>query len=135
MGGFADPFAGNIPSRKLTLGELIRAIRLNVAAEEEATALYEAHAEATDNPVAKRVLIDIANEERVHVGEFIQLLEILTQSELAWMENGYDEVREMAEEVARGDLEPDSPEEKKLAEEGGAPGKGLETATIGSLKE
>lgn len=113
MPGFADPFYGNLPPRKLTLDELIRAIRLNVAAEEEATALYEAHANATDNPVARKVLLDVANEERVHVGEFIELINILTASEEnAWIQNGVAEVREMAEEVARGDLEPDTPEEK-----------------------
>ena len=37
------------------------------------------HAEATDNVLAKAVLIDIANEERVHVGELIRLLGILTK--------------------------------------------------------
>jgi rubrerythrin len=134
MAGFADPFYGNVPGRKLTLGELVRAIRLNVAAEEEATAIYEAHAEATDNPVARKVLLDIANEERVHVGEFVQLLDILTQDEKAWMENGYDEVEEMAAEVARGDLEPLSPAEKRAAEEGGSGGQ-AESPTIGSMKE
>jgi len=111
----------------------VRAIRLNVAAEEEATAVYEAHADATDNPVARKVLLDIANEERVHVGEFVELLEILTQDEKAWMENGYNEVREMAGEVARGDLEPATPAEKAAAESGESGA--VELATIGSMKE
>jgi len=113
MPAFANPFVGNLPPKKLDLGELIRAIRLNVAAEEEATATYEAHAHATDNPVARKVLLDIANEERVHVGEFVELLNILTAGEeTAWMGNGANEVRELAEEVARGDLEPPTPEGK-----------------------
>jgi rubrerythrin len=133
MPAFADPFYGNLPPRKMSLTELVRAIRMNVAAEEEATAIYEAHADATDNPVARKVLLDIANEERVHVGEFIELIEILTQDEKAWMENGYDEVREMAAEVAKGDLEPATPAEK-AAEEGKKP-ESVEHATIGSLKE
>ncbi|MDH7601548.1 MAG: ferritin family protein [Armatimonadota bacterium] len=132
MPAFSDPFYGNVPPKKLTLGELIRAIRLNIAAEEEAAAVYEAHAEATDNPLARKVLLDIANEERVHVGEFVELLDILTkQEEKAWMEQGYEEVRELAEEVARGDVEPASPAEK-AAEASGAAG---EQTTIGSLKE
>lgn len=133
MPAFADPFYGNVPPKKMSLTELVRAIRLNVAAEEEATAIYEAHADATDNPLARKVLLDIANEERVHVGEFVELLEILTQDEKAWMENGYDEVREMASEVARGDLEPATPAEK-AAEQGKKP-ESVEHATIGSLKE
>jgi len=133
MPAFADPFYGNVPPRKMSLSELVRAIRLNVAAEEEATAVYEAHADATDNPVARKVLLDIANEERVHVGEFVELLEILTQDEKAWMENGYNEVREMAGEVARGDLEPATPAEKAAAESGESGA--VELATIGSMKE
>ncbi len=74
MPNFSNPFVGNVPDRKMTLEELVRAMRLNVAAEEEATFLYMAHAEATDHPLAKKVLIDIANEERVHVGEFNRLI-------------------------------------------------------------
>ncbi len=137
MPAFANPFVGDVPPRKLTLEELIRALRLNVAAEEEATTLYMAHAEATDNPLARKVLIDIANEERVHVGEFNELINILTQNEeYAWFANGAGEVREMAEEVARGDMEVETPAEKAAKEAGeaiGGDGNGR-TPTIGSLK-
>ncbi|MHB9038639.1 MAG: manganese catalase family protein [Armatimonadota bacterium] len=141
MAGFADPFYGNVPDRKMTTSELIRALRLNIAAEEEATALYEAHADATDDPIAKKVLLDIANEERVHVGEFIELISILTQrEEEAWLANGAAEVREMAEEVAMGDLELATPEEKaeeEAAREGREdeePAGSVGELTIGSLR-
>jgi len=141
MPSFANPFYGNV-SKKMSLSELIRALRLDVAAEEEAAGLYEAHADATDNPIARKVLLDVANEERVHVGEFIELINILTQyEEKAWIENGALEVREMADEVARGDLELDTPAEKRAEE--GLNGNGAEPSsseddnapTIGSMKE
>jgi rubrerythrin len=99
MPEFMDPFSGVVPARKLTKEELIRAIRLNVAAEHEAIHLYMAHADATDHPLAKKVLIDIANEERQHVGEFTRLLEILTGDEDEWTDHGREEVDEMADEV------------------------------------
>lgn len=137
MPDFADPFSGKVPERKLTNSELIRALRLNVAAEEEAAALYEAHADATDNPIARKVLLDVANEERVHVGEFIRLINILTNGEEeAWIQMGYEEVDELAEEVEAGDTEPPSPEEKAAEELGEAPGGDgeMEVPTIGSLK-
>src|SRR6056297_714476 len=98
MPEFVNPFSGKVPERKLTDEELIRAIRLNVAAEHEAIHLYMAHAEATDHPLAKKVPIDIANEEREHVGEFNRLLEILTGDEDKWLSEGAKEVDEMAEE-------------------------------------
>jgi rubrerythrin len=97
MPEFADPFRGNVPDRKITLGELVRAIRLDVAAEEEAINLYMAQADATDNELAKKVLIDIADEERVHVGEFLRLLSILTDgAEDELLAEGTEEVNEMA---------------------------------------
>jgi len=98
MPEFINPFSGITPDRKLTNAELIRAIRLNVAAEHEAIHLYMAHADATDHPLAKKVLVDIANEEREHVGEFMRLLEILTGDEDQWLAEGRDEVDELAAE-------------------------------------
>jgi Mn-containing catalase len=93
---FVNPFSGKVPDRPLSKEEVIRAIRLDIAAEHEATHLYMAHAEAIDDPVAKAVLIDIANEERVHVGEFNRLLSILTGDEDQWLARGAAEVDELA---------------------------------------
>ncbi len=101
MPDFVDPFSGQTPDRDLTDQELIRAIRLNIAAEHEAIHLYMAHAEATSHPLAREILIDIANEEREHVGEFMRLLEILTGDEEDWVANGRREVDEMAEAQAQ----------------------------------
>jgi rubrerythrin len=99
MPEFVNPFSGKVPDRKLTREELVRAIRLNIAAEHEAIHLYMAHADAIDHPLAKRVLVDIANEEREHVGEFMRLLEILTGDEDQWLAEGRAEVDEMAAEL------------------------------------
>lgn len=99
MPEFVNPFSGTVPDRKLTLEELIRAIRLNIAAEHEAVHLYMTHAQATDHSLAKKILVDIANEERVHVGEFMRLLEILTGDEQDWLANGRREVDEAAAEM------------------------------------
>ena len=96
MAEFVSPFSGKVPDRPLSKEEIIRAIRLDIAAEHEATHLYMAHAEAIDDPVARAVLIDIANEERVHVGEFNRLLSILTGDEDKWLAQGAAEVDELA---------------------------------------
>jgi rubrerythrin len=58
-----------------------------------------AHAQATDHPLAKAVLVDVANEEREHVGEFTRLLEVLTGDESEWVGHGRKEVDEMAAEL------------------------------------
>lgn len=124
MPEFVNPFSGTVPDRKLTKEELIRAIRLNVAAEHEAIHLYVAHAEATDHPLAKKILIDVANEEREHVGEFNRLLEILTGDEAKWLAEGREEVDEMAAELEAGGAEASEDAEADDTEK-----------TIGSLRE
>jgi rubrerythrin len=96
MPEFLNPFSGVVP-RKLTKEELIRAIRLNIAAEHEAVHLYMAHADATDDAFAREVLTDIANEEREHIGEFMELLRRLAPDEADYLEAGRREVVEMAE--------------------------------------
>ena len=81
MPEFTTPFGGQANDRKLTKEELIRAIRFMIASEYEATQLYVQLAESTNDPLAKKVLMSIADEERVHAGEFLQLLYTLDPSE------------------------------------------------------
>ena len=97
MPEFVNPFSGLAPERKMTDAELTRAIRLNIAAEQEAIHLYQAHADATDNELAKKVLLDIADEERVHAGEFQRLLNILVEDEQKKLAEGAEEVDELGE--------------------------------------
>src|SRR5512138_551631 len=103
MPEFLNPFSGVIPQRRLSKSELVRAIRLDLAAELEATHLYLAHADAADDPLARKVLVDIANEERVHAGEFARLLAILTGDEDGWLQQGAREVDDMRASLAEGD--------------------------------
>jgi rubrerythrin len=102
MPDFVNPFSGTLPERKLTEEELIRAIRLNIASEHQAIHLHMSHAEATDDLLAKRVLVKIANQKREHVGAFVRLLEILTGNEGEWAAHGRQEVDEMAAEMGLG---------------------------------
>lgn len=106
MPQFIDPFPGNVPERKMTLAELVRALRQDLAAEHEAVHLYLAHADATDNVLAKTVLIDIANEERIHAGEFGHLIALLTGDEDGWLAKGAVEVDQMAAAVQASEARP-----------------------------
>ncbi len=98
MPEFVNPFSGLAP-RKMTKSELVRALRLDVAAELEAVHLYVAHAEATDDELAKRVLLDIANEERQHAGEFLEVIRRLAPDEQHFLDVGRGEVEAMAAEL------------------------------------
>jgi len=94
MPEFGSPFSGRAADRKLTEPELIRAIRFMVAAEYEAIQLYTQLAESTDHKLAIEVLKDIADEERVHAGEFLRLLRELAPDEEKFYAKGAQEVEE-----------------------------------------
>ena len=72
-----------------------------IAAEYEAIQLYQQTAESTDNELAMEVLIDIANEEKEHAGEFLRLLRELDPEEEKFYKEGYEEVEEMISKLKK----------------------------------
>ncbi len=120
MPSFANPFNANVP-RKISKGELIQAIRLDIAGELEAIYLYDAHVMATDDPLAKAVLADIRDEEKAHIGELTTLLRHLDPKETELFLGGEGEVKEMMEDL--GITETDIVEKYK------------NSLTVGSLKD
>ena len=99
MPQFGSPFSGLRNDRKLTDKELVRAIRFMMAAEYEAIQMYVQLAESTDNKLAVEVLKDIADEERVHAGEFLRLLHELAPDEETFYAKGAKEVEEEIEKM------------------------------------
>ena len=99
MPDFGTPFSGLAKERKLTHEELVRAIRFMIAAEYEAIQLYMQLAESTNDKLAIEVLKDIADEERVHAGEFLRLLKHLAPDEEKFYAEGAEEVEEEMKEL------------------------------------
>lgn len=95
MGKFGNPFSALSKEGKLSKQELIRAIRFNIAAEFDAIKTYTQLAESADSKFVADVLYDIADEERVHVGEFMKVLEHLDPNEKNFYEEGAKEVEEI----------------------------------------
>ena len=94
MPEFGNPFSGLKEGRKLTHDELVRAIRFMIAAEYEAIQMYQQLAESIDDKLAIEVLEDIADEEKVHAGEFLRLLHYLDKNEAKFYADGAAEVEE-----------------------------------------
>ncbi len=99
MPDFGQPFAGLSKDKKISDQELVRSIRFMIAAEYEAIQLYMQLAESTDNKLAIEVLKDIADEERVHAGEFLRLLKELEPDEEKFYAEGAEEVEEEIEKL------------------------------------
>ena len=70
-------------------------LRLALIAEFDAISLYEQIADNTENQEIKKVMLDIAKEEKTHIGEFQALLLKLDQEQVGELLNGKDEVDEL----------------------------------------
>ena len=70
-------------------------LRIGIIAELDAINLYEQLASMTKNENIKKVLIDIANEEKTHVGEFQELLLRIDKEQVKELDKGKKEVEEL----------------------------------------
>ncbi len=78
---------------KVRKGEIDKEIlRLGIIAELDAVNLYEQLAAMTSNTKIKTILLDIAKEEKTHVGEFQTLLLELDKQQAKELEEGKKEV-------------------------------------------
>jgi len=70
-------------------------LRVAVIAELDAINLYEQMASLASNENLKKVLLDIAREEKTHVGEFEALLLQIDKEQVKESEEGKKEVEEL----------------------------------------
>jgi rubrerythrin len=87
----------NIPIdlTKVSKGNIDKEIlRVGIIAELDAVNLYEQLAAFTENNDIKKILLDIAKEEKTHVGEFQTLLLRLDKQQVDELKAGEEEVKE-----------------------------------------
>jgi rubrerythrin len=70
-------------------------LRTGVIAELDAINLYEQMADMAKNNDIKKMLLDIAKEEKTHVGEFLTLLVTKDREQGVELEKGKKEVEEL----------------------------------------
>ncbi|HII95549.1 MAG TPA: rubrerythrin [Candidatus Methanofastidiosum sp.] len=70
-------------------------LRAGIIAELDAINLYEQLAAMTPNKNIKMLFLDIAKEEKTHVGEFQTLLLTLDKQQVEELEKGKKEVEEL----------------------------------------
>jgi len=70
-------------------------LRAAIIAELDAINFYEQMAALTDDADLKKVLLDIAREEKTHVGEFQTMLLRLDAEQVAEMEHAKEEIKEL----------------------------------------
>ena len=81
---------------KLAAADIDREVlRVGIIAELDAVNLYEQMSAKAKNPKIKKVLLEIAREEKTHIGEFQALLLELDKEQVREMAAGKKEVEEM----------------------------------------
>lgn len=97
MPEFVTPYSVKILNENLDKNELIRAIRFAIASEYEAIQIYEEILENIDNEKAITILDEIISDEKIHVGNFLQLLRLLNPEEEKYYKKGYKETLDLLE--------------------------------------
>ena len=69
-------------------------LRLAIIAELDAVTLYEQLAATTDDKAIREVLLDVAREEKTHVGEFQTLLLRIDKEQVEELKKGKEEIEE-----------------------------------------
>lgn len=70
-------------------------LRYSIQAELDAASLYEQFADMTGDEDLKKVLLDIAKEEKTHIGEFTEMLLRRDPEQAREMQSGREEVEEL----------------------------------------
>jgi len=73
-------------------------LRAGIIAELDPISLYEQMAAMAQDSDTQKILLDIAKEEKTHVGEFLTLLLKKDREQGVELEKGKKEVEELAEE-------------------------------------
>lgn len=74
-------------------------LRVGIIAELDAINLYEQMAAVTTEGDIREVLLDIAKEEKTHVGEFLALLLKKDREQKSELDKGKKEVEELSEKA------------------------------------
>lgn len=83
-----------VRDRPYSREELMEALRLAISAELDAISLYEQMARFSQDENCKKIFLDVAKEEKAHVGEFTALLLSLDAEQVGELKNGFQEVEE-----------------------------------------
>ena len=70
-------------------------LRVAIMAELDAINLYEQLAAQTDDVNMKKVLLDVAGEEKTHMGEFQAMLLRIDEEQVKELDKGREEVKQL----------------------------------------
>ncbi|AIF69094.1 hypothetical protein PAP_03370 [Palaeococcus pacificus DY20341] len=81
--------------KPLSKEEVAQALRWAIMAELDAINFYKQFAEFVEDENIRKIFLDIAREEKAHVGEFMALLLHLDPEQVSELKDGFEEVEEL----------------------------------------
>lgn len=98
------------PSQRVEGSGVAQAVRLAIIAELDAINLYQQLADAVSDESVRKVLLDVAGEEKTHFGEFLELLRRLDPEQVKELEAGSKEVASLVSGQDKGQGDPRDPQ-------------------------
>ncbi len=89
--------------KPLSNEELARALRFAIIAELDAINLYTQIAEAVEDEGIRKLFLDVAKEEKTHVGEFMAILKSIDSEQVEELKAGAEEAAELTGRVPPSD--------------------------------
>lgn len=89
--------------KPLDEAELARALRYAIIAELDAINLYTQIAEAIEDEGIRKLFLDVAKEEKTHVGEFMALLKSIDSEQVEELKAGAEEAAELTGRTVMAD--------------------------------
>lgn len=89
-------------------------LRMGIIAELDAVNFYEQLADSATNKKVKEMLLDVAKEEKTHVGEFQALLKELDPEYKEELKKGKEEYKESKEEDEKKDKKEEDKKEETV---------------------
>ena len=96
---YLEELLAQVPASISDKNKDLQILRTAIIAEHDAINLYEQMANEADNEDVKAVLLSVAQEEKVHIGEFEYLLELLDPEHEQSEEEGEEEVETELEDL------------------------------------
>jgi rubrerythrin len=94
---FVNEILSNIPTKTTETSD-VEILRAGILAEMDAINVYEQMSNVAKNPKIKKLLLDIAKEEKTHVGEFQVLLKEIDSEFEQELKNGNKELNKLQKE-------------------------------------
>jgi rubrerythrin len=98
---FTKPFQQSSATASLSPTELLRALRLDLAAELDAMSLYQAHIESISSPHVQAVLARIRDDEKEHAAQLLTIINGMDMTQADKLQTAQEDIQAVGQPLLR----------------------------------